>query len=130
MGDIASQSRWSINSPTQGAKKLTRLKSYDVGDEASVEAANAVGSDDPVGFIDKPGAKTISFTYYSEKPKPEVDWRRLQASKEQFNLTQEIVGGERLQYTPCRVSSVSREGDDEGSHMITVEIIALRCVTL
>jgi hypothetical protein len=125
MSDISSQSIWSINSVSQGAKQLTRLRSYDVTDESGVETRNAVGQDKPIGFVDKPGGVSISFEYYSERPKPEVDWRRLQELKELFALTQAVVGGERYQYAVCRVSTVSPSGDEEGEHMVTVEIVCL-----
>lgn len=125
MAEISSQSIWSINSATQGSKQLTRLKSYDVSDDSSVETRNAVGSPSPIGFVDKPGGISISLEYYSERPKPEVDWRKLRDAKELFGLTQQIIGGQRFQYPQCRVSKVSPKGDDEGEHMITVEIVAL-----
>jgi len=125
MSEIASQSVWSINSVTQGAKQLRRLRNYDVSDESSVETRNAVGIDGPIGFVDKPGGRAISFEYYSERPKPEVDWRRLKELREIFSLTQQIVGGERIQYPQCRVSTVAPSGDEEGEHMLAVEIVTL-----
>jgi hypothetical protein len=125
VSDISSQSIWSINSVSQGSKQLTRLRSYDVTDDSSVETRNAVGQNKPIGFVDKPGGCSISFEYYMERPKPEVDWRKLRDSKELFSLTQQIVGGERLQYPVCRVSKLSPSGDEEGEHMVTVEIVTL-----
>jgi hypothetical protein len=125
MSDIASQHVWSINSVTQGAKQLRRMKTYDVSDESTVETRNAVGSDEPIGFVDKPGGKTITFETYQEKPKPEVDWRKLKDAREIFSLTRQVVGGERVQYPVCRVSKIGPSGDDEGEHMISVEIVAL-----
>ena len=125
MGDIASQSIWNINSASQGSKTLTRVKDYDVSDESSVETRNAVGFNDPVGFVDKPGGKTITLEVYLEKTKPEVDYIRLQVLKETFSLTQQVVGGARYQYPVCRVSKVSPKGDADGEHMVSVEIVAL-----
>lgn len=122
--EIATQSVWSINSRSQGSKQLKMLKSYDVSDESSVETRNAVGSNRPVGFVDKPGGVSIGFEYYSERPKPEVDWRYLRDSKEVFPLTRQIVGGRRIQYPECRVSKVSPKGDEEGEHMESVEIVS------
>src|SRR5262245_8207866 len=122
MSDISSQSVWSINSVTQGAKQLTRLRSYDVSDESGVETRNAVGQNKPIGFVDKPGGATISFEYFSERPKPEVDWRKLKDTKELFSLTQQIVGGERFQYPVCRVSTLSPSGDSDGEHMLKIDI--------
>jgi hypothetical protein len=130
VGDIASQSIWSINSASQGSKTLTRLKDYDVSDESSVETRNAVGFNDPVGFVDKPGGFTITFEYFAEKPKPEVDWARIKTLKETFSLTQQVIGGARTQYPKCRVSKVSPKGDNEGEHMVSVEIVALGAKTL
>jgi hypothetical protein len=125
MSEIATQSVWSINSLTQGSKQLRRMRNYDVSDDSSVETRNAVGSDGPIGFVDKPGGRGITFEYFNERPRPEVDWRKLKDLREVFSLTQQVVGGERIQYPQCRVSKVSPSGDDEGEHMISVEIVAL-----
>jgi hypothetical protein len=125
MSTIASQSIWSINSVTQGSKPLRRMRNYDVTDDGGVETRNAVGSSKPIGWVTKPGGYSITFEYYSEVPKPEVDWRKLRETEEIFSLTQQIVGGARLQYPECRVSKVSPSGDEEGEHMISVEISAL-----
>lgn len=125
-GPIGSQARWVLNSVSQGNIRLKRVKDYKIGDDATTEAVTAVGEDDPVGFRDKPGAKTITFTCYAEQGPGEVDWRALKVGRETFSLTKEIVNGLRVQYPQCRVSKVEPSGDDEGTHMFDVEIIALR----
>lgn len=124
-GPIGTQSRWTLNSTSQGNIRLRRVEDYKISDGASTEAVNAVGEDDPVGFRDKPGAQTITFTVYQEQGKPEVDYHALKRNKEQFTLTQEIVNGGQFQYRPCRVSKIDPSGDNEGKHMFDVEIVAL-----
>ena len=124
---IVSQARWSINAPSPiGNKPLRRMKDYSISDESEVEAVNEVGSEDPVGFKDKPGAKTITFNEHIPDGKPEVDWYQLKRGRVVFSLTQQYVGGERVQYYPCRVATIGKSGDDEGQHMREVKILALK----
>lgn len=123
---IATQARWTLNSASQGNVRLRRVSDYKISDGASTEAVNAVGEDDPVGFRDKPGAKTITFTVHAEQGDPEVDYYALKIAKEQFSLTKALVLGKRVQYPVCRVSKAEPTGDDEGKHTFDVEIIALR----
>lgn len=125
--EFASNVGWSINSATQGNKRLRKVDDYDVSDGASKEAMPEVGSADPVGFIFKPGPKTITFTIREAKlVKPEVDWEYLKRNDENFSLTRRVFGGVRAQYVECQVSTVSVSGDNQGTHTIKVEIIALR----
>lgn len=121
--DLATRARWSINSVTAGTKQLKKVKSYTVTDNSDAEHAFGCDSDDPAGVIDKPGGHEIEFDYYAEQGTPEVSWRALKRAKEYFTLTKEIVGGERVQFTRCRVANDGGEGDDGGSHMIKVKII-------
>lgn len=123
---LGTQARISISSVTQGNKRLRRCKSSKVSDGASTEAQTAMGEDDPVGFIRKPGAKTITLSILEEQGKPEVDWDALVDSQEVFSLTREIVGGRRTQYPFCVASKAEPDDDDEGKHMVEVEIVALR----
>src|SRR5262250_2900911 len=118
---VATQARITISSTSQGNVRLRRCKSSKVSDGAKTEAVTAMGEDDPVGFIDKPGPKTISLSIYQEQGKPEVDYDFLKSSKEVFAMVREIVGGKRYQYTSCRVSTVEPDDDDEGKHMLSVE---------
>ena len=122
---LATQARITISSTSQGNVRLKRCKSSKVADGAKTEAQTALGEDDPIGFIDKPGPKTITLSIYQEQGRPEVDYDFLKASKEIFAMVREIVGGKRYQYTSCRVSTVEPDDNDEGSHMMNVEIVAL-----
>lgn len=125
--DIATQATWQINC-SQGNKRILRMKSWDISDNASVEAVLEVGSDFPVGFKDVPGAKTLSLEIRERKGvRREIDYHALRDDKEMFGLTKQVVGGIRTQYPQCRVSKIDEGGsDDAGEIMYTVEIIALR----
>jgi hypothetical protein len=125
MSAVATQTRITISSVTQGNIRLRRCKSSKVSDGAKTTAVMAMGEDDPIAFTDAPGAKTIALEVYEEQGKPEIDYRKLKAGKEVFSITREIVGGNRYQYPQCRVSTVEPDDDDEGKHMLSVEIIAL-----
>lgn len=126
MGNPASQKRWFLSSASQKNLRLRRVKSYTITDDSDVEAVNAVGEEEPVGFRDKVGGITIEFDYYFEQGAAEVNWRALKDSKELVSLvSQDENGGERLQYLPARVANVAGDGDDEGSHMGKVKIVAL-----
>jgi hypothetical protein len=124
---IVSQARWTINAPVPvGNKPLRRLKDYSISDESDLEAVNEVGSEDPVGFRDKPGARVVTFNEHVPQGRPEVDWFALKRGKVPFSLTQQYVGGDRVQFFPCRVAQVGKSGDDEGSHMREIKIVALK----
>lgn len=125
-GALGTQSRWTLDSASQGNVRLRRVKSSKTSDGASVEAKNAVGEDFPVGFIDKPGAKTITFEVFAQRGKAEADFRALRDNKEEFGLYKKIVGGPGYHYPICRVSKIDDDDDDEGGHMFSVEIVALR----
>lgn len=131
MGNPASQKRWFLSSATQKNLRLRRVKSYTITDDSDSETVNSVGEEFPIGFRDKPGGYTIEFDYYFEQGTPEVGWRKLKETKEIVTLvSQDENGGERLQYRPARVVNVAGDGDDEGSHMGKVKILALRCQAL
>lgn len=123
---LATQARVSIASASQGNKRLRRVKSSKVGRSSSTEAQTAMGEDDPVGFTRKPGANTITLSVLEEQGKPEVDWEALEDSQEVFAITREIVGGRRTQFPFCVVSKTEPDDDDEGKHMLDVEIVALQ----
>lgn len=121
--NLATRSRWSIDSAVAGNKQLRKVKSYTITDNGDAEHAHNCSDDAPVGVIDKPGGYAIEFEYYAEQGAPEVSWRKIKRAKEFFTLTRELVGGERLQYARCFVANDGGEGDDAGSHMISVKII-------
>jgi len=125
MGDVASQSRWTIHSVTQGNKKLKRVESSKVSHDGSREAVMAQGEDLPIGTIFKPGAITISLTVYEEKGTPEIDYLKLWKSGELVTFDREIVGGKAYQYIDAQVSKPPEpDGDNAGKHMFTVEFVA------
>lgn len=127
--DIATQATWQINCSARagGNKRIRRMDDYEVSGEGSKEAVPEVGSNTPVAFLRTPGGKTITFNMRQRKgAKPEIDWWYLDVSDEVFELTKQIVGGRRVQYPECMVSSITETGDSEGEHTFTVEIIALR----
>ena len=123
MGEIATRARWTINSARARNVQLKKLKSYSETDDSELEHVYNTSDDEPAGVIDKPGAGSLEFEYYHEASAPEVDWRALKKAKEFFSLTKQIVGGERVQYGRCRVANVSSDGDDQGSHMMKVQIL-------
>lgn len=124
-GQLATQAVWTLDSTSQGNVRLRRVKSSKTADASSTEMKNAIGEDFPVGFIDKPGGKTTTFEIFVEQGNPEVDWQFLKDSKEYFSMTKQVVGGKRYQYPICRVAKVDKDDDDEGSHMMSVEVMAL-----
>lgn len=123
MAELVTRARWFIDSSGQRNKKLTRLKTYSETDESELEHAYGAGEDGPVGVIDKPGGGSLELEYYHNTGDPEVDWRALKKAKEFFTLVKQNVGGERVQYTRCRVANVASQGDDQGSHMQTIKIL-------
>lgn len=124
--DIASVAIWSINSASQGSKKIRRAQTVSTSAGGSVEAVNEVGSKVPVGFEIKPGAFTISIEGRETKgAKPEIDWEYLDETKEVFGMTRQVQGGRRTQYPECMVSKMDSNGEADGKLMFTVEIVAL-----
>lgn len=119
---VATRARWTINSLTARNVALSKLKTYKETDNSSVEHVLNTASE-IAGEIEKGAGGALEFEYYQEAGTPEVNWRKLLEAKEYFSLTKQIVGGERLQYSNCRVANVAGDGDDQGSHMITVQII-------
>ena len=124
-GPIGTQARVTVDSTVQGSVRLRRCKTSKVSDGASAEAVNALGEDDPVGFRFKPGAKTITLEIYAEQGKPEFDWFLALRSRDVIAITREIVNGMEEQFPVAVVSKIDTDDDDEGSHMMTVELLAL-----
>jgi hypothetical protein len=118
---IGTRARWTINSTLARNVQLKKLKNYSETDNKELEhVLNTAG--EIAGEKESGAGGTLEFEYYTEEGRAEVDWRKLQSQREYFSLTKQLVGGERLQYTSCRVANVASEGDDEGSQMITVQI--------
>lgn len=122
---LVTQARWKISSATQGNKRLKLVKSSKVSVGGSTETQTSMGEDAPVGFIRKPGGHTITLSVLQQQGSPEVEWELLEDTQEVFALTREPVGARRKQYPFCVVSKVEPDDDDEGKHMLEVEIVAL-----
>lgn len=126
--DIATGATWQINCSARagGSKRLRRLTDADANDGSSVEGVPEVGPGEMVGFMDKPGAVEITLNFRERKlARPEVDWHYLKDAKEEFDLTRQVIGGERRQYLPCRVSTISPKDTDQGEITYTVTVVAL-----
>ncbi len=123
--DIASQRIVSLSTVTQGKGRLYRVEKFDAKPEGKTTVVTEIGTDEGAGFQDEPGGHAISFDLMEQQGNSWPDWDALVANRELCSLTDQIVGGRRFQYLPCRVSSVSRSGDKAGSHSISVEMVAL-----
>jgi hypothetical protein len=125
--DIATIATWSINSASQGNKKIRRLTSASTSSDGSVTAINELGSSVPVGFEIAPGGHTISLELRETKgARPEIDWHKLEETKEVFSLTRQVKEGRRQQFPECMVSKIDDEVEAEGKLTFSVEIIALQ----
>ena len=125
-GEVISQTKFFIDSPSQGNKQLVRVKSADVTDDQDVEVVKAVGVEGGAGFRHQTGGGTISLDVYRETVAPEVAWRTLQRTRETFTFTIQDTDGLRESYQSCRVANVARKSDESGSHMDTVKLVFLR----
>jgi hypothetical protein len=124
--DTATKATWTINSASQGNKRIRRMKDWDYADGKSRESHGEVGDDEHVGTIKKPGGKTLTFNFRETKTaKPEIDWEALSDSDEFFSLTKQVGGGRRTQYPKCQVSKIDDSGDEEGVIEYSVEIIVI-----
>lgn len=122
--DLGTRTRLRIKC-SQGNKRLRRVKDVKVAHGAGLDAQNALGEDAPIGWVDKPGPRTLTLSVYDEVGNPEIDYDLLWATKEQFVVEAEVVGGQEWQFIPCRVAKVDRDADADGKVMKTVEIVAL-----
>lgn len=126
MGNIVTASRWSIDSASQGNKRLIDVKSGSPSSDRDAEVAFNTESQ-PVGHKIKPGAGKIEFEAYIRAGRPEVDWYALETSGEQFLITQYPVGASyKLQYSGCIVANVTADSNDAGDHMAKVTLVWLR----
>jgi len=128
MGDLASLTQLSIDSAGAGKFTVKRCENWSIKSDKKTEIKTEVGNPDGAGAIDKPGGVSGSFTVYTEQGTLTTmlaRFRALEASREWFAITKQIVGGARDQYPWCKVSNVDEDGDNEGSNKFTVEIVAL-----
>jgi hypothetical protein len=122
---LATLVRLYISSVSQGNKQLFHISKIDPKDEAKKTAQTGLGSQRAIGWIQSPGAITITLTSYIAKGKQECDWQFLADSAEEFTLNIEVVGGDRTQYMPCVVSTANPSYDKDGNNVVEVEIVAL-----
>jgi hypothetical protein len=124
--DTATKTVWTINSASQGNKRIRRMKDWDVADGGSKESHGEVGSEEHVGTITKPGGRTITFNMRETKgATPEIDWQKLLDLGEWFSLTKQVGGGRRTQFPRCQVSKIDDNGDDQGVNEYSVEIVVV-----
>lgn len=123
---FVSNAPWFINSASQGNRQCRGLQDAGVEDGSSVETANEIGSDFPVGFIRKPGPQTLSLTERVMEGEPDVDWVELKELKEIFSMTRQYKNGQRVQFLDCTVSTVGESGDAEGENTREISIMSLR----
>lgn len=124
--NIVSRSPLFLDSASARNIYLRSVKSHSESDEADVELAYGAGESEAIGFIDKPGGGSLELEAYRIDGTPEVDWHRLQANREIFRIVRADNGGRRLQYSGCRVASVSDESDEQGSHMTKIKVVWAR----
>lgn len=126
MSNFVSQAPWFINSASQGNRQCRGLQDAGVEDGSSVETANEIGSEYPVGFIDKPGPQTLSFTEKVMEGEPLIDWVEIKELKEVFSMTRQYRSGQRVQFLDCRVSTIGESSDAEGENTREISIMSLR----
>lgn len=122
---LGEQAIVTIDSITQGHKALEFCKDSKIADGSSREAKNAMGSRNPIGTVRKPGAQTITLSIYAQQGDPEVDWFYLRDTDEMFGIFREVVGGTEAHYPEVQVSKIDEDDDEDGNHMLNVELIAL-----
>ena len=123
MGEIVSESKFFIDGP-MGNFQLKRVKSIDVDDESDAEIVTAMGVKGGAGVRFKEGGVALSLEVFREQGTPEVDWAKAKRLRQVFSLTIQDTGGSREQYQNCYVAKIPRKDDDQGSHMMTVKVVA------
>lgn len=126
MGEINSKGLIYIDY-SGGNFQLQRVKTFKDDVDKTLEVRKAAGVDGGAGFKSSKGGGSITMSVYRESPRPEVDYRKLEESKEKFTITvQDEDNGPREQYQRCRVEKVTRSLDDDGENMDEVSIKFLR----
>lgn len=124
--DVASQVIWTLNSPSQGNKRIRRASSISTSDDSSVEAVGEVGSRTMVAFIEHPGGIMISIEGRETKTaKREINFERMKELGETFAMTRQVKGGVRIQFPECMIGTISYSDEEDGSTTYTVEIAVL-----
>lgn len=122
--DIVSESKVYIDGP-MGNFQLRKCKSIDVDDDSDAEIVTAMGVKQGAGSRYKEGGVSLSLEIFREQGTPEVDWAKHKRLRTRFSITIQDTGGSREQYQNCFVAKVPRKDDDQGSHMMTVKVLAL-----
>ena len=127
MGDLASLTQLSVNSPSQGKFLVARCENWAVKTEKKAEVKTEVGNPDGAGVTFKPGGYTYTFTIFTEQGSNTMlaKWQAMMATQEWISITKQIVGGARDQHPACKVSSVDEDGDNEGSNKFNVEVVSM-----
>jgi hypothetical protein len=128
MGNITSNTKCFIDfgatpSAAGGSLFHGRVKSAKVKDDRGVEVVKAMGVKGGAGHRHKEGGGALTLEIYRED-KPTVRFRQLKKNRTMFTWTmQDENAGVRERFYGCQVSNVSRDADDDGNHMDTVEIV-------
>lgn len=128
MGEVVSQSKFYVDGGF-GNFQLKKCKSCDVSAQKDKEIVTAVGVDDGAGIRRKPGGWELTLEIYLEQGTPEVDWYAVWEAHLPFAFTIQHRGGQRHQYA-CEVAQCNPKHDDQGSHMLTVKLVATSRKTL
>jgi len=129
MGDFVSNARLYINY-SGGNFQLKKVDTWDEDDDSDVEVIVTIGVKGGAGHRDKEGGGGLKLEVFRETGRPEVNYRRVKATKEVFSMTCQDQDGERWQYQGCRVGKVTRKTDAAGKHMDSVDIKWLQRVQL
>lgn len=118
MGDTLQKRILNINY-SGGNFALKRAETFKFDPDSTVEVA--VSTDGPFGFqIDNKGG-SFTLNVFAETGTPEVNWHKLEASRELFTFTtQDYPSGSRVQYRPCIVEKVGSPTENNGKQMIEV----------
>lgn len=130
MGDILSNAKLYI-SYSGGNRQLERVKTCDITDESGADVVTAMGVKGGAGFRFKEGGHDLALEVFLESGTPEVDYFALKLTRERFSITlRPDGGGQEYKFTPAIVAEFSRKDDDQGSHMASVKLKALRVIPL
>lgn len=112
---------------TQGNFQLLKVEKFGVKYDQKTTVTKAIGVRGGAGFKDEEGGGEISLEVYREEGTPEVDYRKLFATKEKFRMTTQDFAGLRTQFRFCRVSQIpDYSADTSGSVMDAVKVVFLQ----
>ena len=118
MGDTIPKRILNINY-SGGNFALKRLETFKFEPDKTVEVA--VSTEGPIGHHVNDQGGSFTFNVYAESGTPEVNWHRVDASREVFVCTtQDWPSGSRIQYRGCMVEKVGAPTENNGKQMIEV----------